>query len=419
MMGLHSYLFITILARRHLALVLICLFAVFCFADQASAQGRAALIIANSAYRNATPLPNAVNDGRLMAKSMQAIGFDNVVLVENQDRLGMERALRAFAARAERAEVALVYFAGHGIESKGENYLIPIDATFVDDRDLEFESVKLSTMVDFIEGANRLRLVIIDACRTAPPTLKRRDASRSIGRGLAPIEPGSDSLVVFSAKHGTTAADGAAGGNSPFALAFASRLLRPGREINLLFRDVRDDVLKATGNRQEPFTYGSLSSREFYFIAPSSGSGTELDPEAEAWSLCKSASTSFACERYLASFPVGKFRQVTLTRLKELQDMVSPKSAPQVAANKQEMSVNLGFSLMRQGEQVTVTAVSPRGAAFGQMFSGDVIVAINSQPLRLDQSLIDQLDSASGAGPVQLLIRRGPSTAIVILRPTQ
>jgi hypothetical protein len=302
-------------AVRALAALALCLFSTLPAAAQRP-QTRVALVIANSAYQNATPLPNPVADGRLIAATLKGAGFQSVTLLENQDRIGMERGLRAFAALAERAEVAMLYYAGHGIEYNGENYLIPIDAKLQFDRDLELEAVKLSTMISMSEGASRLRIIVLDACRTPPSGLKKTVASRSLGRGLAPVEPEGDSLIVYSAKAGTTAADGD-GGNSPFAKAMARRMLQPGREISLLFRDIRDDVLKATGRAQEPFTYGSLSSQEFYFIDPprvTAVAAGPIDMEAEAWGLCRGGASRAPCDAYIGQYPQGRFVSLAKTR---------------------------------------------------------------------------------------------------------
>jgi uncharacterized caspase-like protein len=177
--------------------------------------------------------------------------------------------LRSFSALAEGADWAVVYFAGHGIEVGGVNYLIPVDAKLTNDRDVQFEAISLDQIMTTVEGARKIKVVILDACRDNPfaAQMRRTVATRSIGRGLSRVEPEGASLVVYAAKHGQTALDGA-GSNSPFADALTKRIAAPGIEISKLFRLVRDDVLEATAGRQEPFTYGSLPGREdFYFVA--------------------------------------------------------------------------------------------------------------------------------------------------------
>lgn len=384
------------------------------------AQARVALIIANGTYQGAPSLPNPVADGRLLAQSLKASGFQKITLLEDQDRVGMERALRAFADEAERADVAMIYYAGHGIEYNGENYLIPVDAKLATDRDLEIEAVKLSTLVHMAEGARRLRIIILDACRTPPSGMARRASSRSMGRGLAPVEPQGDSLVVYSAKAGTTAADGS-GRNSPFAAALSRRIVQPGREINILFRQVRDDVLKETGGVQEPFTYGSLSSEEFYFIAPPKGVAAAVDVETEAWGLCRDGRSKAACDGYLASYAGGRFAGLAKTRLIDIGTAPAP-SASSVAAiempSVREAVAPLGIDVraIGDGSGIRVEAVAPNGIAYGQLLAGDVIVSINSNGLERGMSAGRQLDDAFAAGRVKLLVKRGPTSTLVILR---
>jgi uncharacterized caspase-like protein len=143
---------------------------------------------------------------------------------------------------------------------------VPVDARLQNDRDVPDETISLQSLLSAIEGARKLRLVVLDACRNNPfvPNMKVADASRAISRGLARIEPTNATLVVYAAKEGTIAADGG-GENSPFALAFVKRISQSGVEIGKVMRFVRQDVLEATGNRQEPFLYGSLPPDDFFF----------------------------------------------------------------------------------------------------------------------------------------------------------
>jgi tetratricopeptide (TPR) repeat protein len=229
---------------------------------------RLALVIGNSEYRNVPYLPNAARDADTVAGALRKAGFQTVKLDANLSREKMYEELRDFSARAEAADWALVYYAGHGIEIGGINYLIPTDARLTTDRDVQFETVPLEQVLAAVEPAKSLKLVILDACRDNPfaKTIRVSNNSRSIGRGFAQIEPGGATLVVYAAKHGQIALDGA-GTNSPFVMSFVQRMLTPGIEINKLFRLVRDDVLDSTEGRQEPFTYGSLPGREdFYFV---------------------------------------------------------------------------------------------------------------------------------------------------------
>ena len=232
---------------------------------------RIALVIGNSAYKNADTLPNPERDANLVADALKRTGFETVTLLTNLRKDALVSALRDFAARAETADWAVVYYAGHGMEVGGINYLIPTDAKIAADRDIGFEAVPLEQVLNAAERAKKLRLVILDACRVNPfaSQMKRTQtvASRSVSRGLAAVEPEAGTLVVYAAKDGETALDGD-GINSPFASALVKNLPTPGLEVRRLFDFVRDDVMEATGRKQKPFSYGSISGRQdFYFVA--------------------------------------------------------------------------------------------------------------------------------------------------------
>ncbi|MBW8855581.1 MAG: caspase family protein, partial [Bradyrhizobium sp.] len=240
--------------------------------QQAPAAGkRVALVIGNSVYRNVAALPNPARDAALVARALKEVGFETVTLDTDLNKDALLAALRDFARDAETADWALVYYAGHGIEVAGTNYLIPIDARLASDRDIDFEAVPLKQVRNVVDRAKRLRLIILDACRDNPfaSQMKRTlvVAARSVSRGLAPVEPEAGTLIVYAAKDGETALDGT-GTNSPFASAFVKNLQTPGLEVRRLFDYVRDDVLDQTDQRQQPFSYGSLSGRQdFYFVS--------------------------------------------------------------------------------------------------------------------------------------------------------
>lgn len=238
----------------------------------AETERRVALVIGNGAYASVPKLPNPQADATFVAAALREAGFAQVTLAQvtlAQDltRDQLYDALRTFAAEAERSDWAVLYYAGHGIEFGGVNYLIPIDAHLATDRDVQFEAVPLPQALAAAEAAHKLRLVILDACRDNPflNQMKRSVGTRSVGRGLARVEPESGTLVAYAARDGHVALDGE-GGNSPFAAALVRRLRTPGLEINKLFRYVRSDVLAATNNQQEPFVYGSLPPDDFYFV---------------------------------------------------------------------------------------------------------------------------------------------------------
>ncbi len=229
---------------------------------------RVALVIGNSAYKSVAALPNPSRDAGAVADVLRRAGFQTATLETDLTLDRFVNALRLFARQAESAEWALIYYAGHGIEMNGVNYLVPVDARLETDRDVNFEAVPLDQVLSAVEGARKLRVVILDACRDNPfaNKMKRTTASRSIGRGLARVEPEGGTLVAYAAKGGEVALDGD-GQNSPFVTAILKYLPMPGVEINKFFRLVRDDVLNSTNRKQEPFVYGSLPSDDFFFVS--------------------------------------------------------------------------------------------------------------------------------------------------------
>ncbi|MGY4466579.1 tetratricopeptide (TPR) repeat protein [Bradyrhizobium sp. LB9.1b] len=236
----------------------------------AAAPHRVALVVGNSGYRYVPMLPNPQRDAAAVANVLRKIGFD-VILLTNLGRSQMSSALQDFAKLAENSDWAVVYFAGHGMEVGGVNYLVPTDAKIASDRDIGFEAVPLEQVLNVAERAKKLRLIILDACRDNPfaNQMKRTQtvASRSVTRGLVAVEPEAGTLVVYAAKDGETASDGD-GTNSPFTSAFIKNVQTPGLEVRRLFDFVRDDVMDATQRKQKPFSYGSISGRQdFYFVA--------------------------------------------------------------------------------------------------------------------------------------------------------
>lgn len=223
------------------------------------AGARVALVIGNSAYQNAPLLPNPINDAGDVSASLRRLGFTVNTLADAKFD-DMRRALIEFGRQARGAELAVVFFAGHGIQTAGENWLIPTDAQLASDLDVANEAIGLQSMVRAVSNTTRLGLVILDACRNNPflPGMQITNVSRTVERGLSRVEPSDNVLVAYSARDGTTARDGS-GRNSPFTAALLKNIETPGLEIRFLFANVRDDVMAATNREQQPFVYGSLS----------------------------------------------------------------------------------------------------------------------------------------------------------------
>jgi len=230
---------------------------------------KVALIVGNGAYKNVTPLDNPPRDARLIADTLRGLGFATVTLAPDLTRDKFFAALHEFGNEAEKADWAVVYYAGHGMEIGGINYLIPTDAKLAADRDAETQAVALEQVIAAVSGARKLRLVMLDACRNNPfeKTMQRTIALKLVSKGFSNIEPEAGFMVVYAAKHGETALDGDSN-NSPFATALARDIREPKVEVRKLFDIVRDDVWAVTRHAQQPFTYGSPPGREdFYFVA--------------------------------------------------------------------------------------------------------------------------------------------------------
>lgn len=270
---------------RHLVVCLCCLWPL----AAAASPDRIALVIGMSEYREITSLKNTANDARALSETLEGIGFDVNLLIDAP--LGeVTSALAEFAFRAEAADLALVYYAGHGVSAQGETFLIPVDARITAIQDLTVQTVTLDDLLAAVDSARKMRIVILDSCRNNPfpGLIDLRDpeiaGGTGSGGGLAAPDPDRGTLIAFAAREHQVAFDGQ-GANSPFNTALRDNLTKPGTEIGLVFRLVRDDVLAATGNRQEPNTYGSLSGVPFYLVGtPDQEQQVATTDPTEAWS---------------------------------------------------------------------------------------------------------------------------------------
>lgn len=255
---------------RHIIASVSLAFCVMCFHFQIAwaAEGRVALVIGNADYATVGTLANPLADSQAVTSALKAAGFNDVKLVTDVSAENMRRELKEFSAKSSNAEIALIYYAGHGVEVANENYLVPVDAKLLRSTDIAFEAIPLSAVRSAVGGASKLRMVVLDACRNNPFKLVGNNGTRAANRGLAQIEPGAGEVVAYSAKEGTLAQDGPVNANSPFAQALVKSLQEPGLEIRLMFGRVRDDVLTATQNEQEPYTYASLGGEAIYLRPP-------------------------------------------------------------------------------------------------------------------------------------------------------
>lgn len=231
---------------------------------------RIALVVGMGQYANVPALPNPTKDARAMARSFAKLGFEVEERID-VDHREFSRALREFGVRAQSANVAVIYYAGHGMQVDRDNYLIPVDARLERERDLVYEAMPLDLLLDEASQARTLGIVILDACRNNPFAERLAQLAQTptramdVRQGLARVDDTpKDTLVALATRSDALAEDGE-GEHSPYTQALLHNLEVPGLELGLFFRRVRDEVLKATNGRQEPFTFGSLGAEPFFF----------------------------------------------------------------------------------------------------------------------------------------------------------
>ncbi|MFN3350483.1 caspase family protein [Pseudorhodoplanes sp.] len=250
-------------------------------AGPAHASERVALVIGNGNYVNAGALANPANDAQAVAAALRDVGFD-VSLGRDLGRNAMEQMLRDFLRKADRAKVALLYFAGHGMQVDGRNYLVPVDAKIETPADLGFATVELDRILANLEDPARATIVILDACRDNPlsRSFAARSRSASVGTGLAAYSTlGTGTLIAFATAPGKVALDGA-GRNSPFTESLVKHLRTPGLEVRAMLTRVRADVMAATRNAQLPWDNSSLMGDVFLAGPPQAGPAAAAIPVA-------------------------------------------------------------------------------------------------------------------------------------------
>src|SRR5262249_16474341 len=307
----------------------------------ANAEKRVALVVGNSSYQNAARLPNPSRDAASMADMFRNAGFDTVILQQDVGNLDFKRAVRRFEEAALDADIAVVFYAGHGIEIGGVNYVIPTDAKLASDFDVPDEAIALDRIVDAVGSAKLLHLIILDACRDNPfaANMKRRIASRSVSAGLAKVEPTTaDTLIAFAAKAGSTASDGT-GEHSPYTTALLQNLMVPGVDIRLAFGRVRDEVMRITNQSQEPFVYGSLGGRAISLLGTTDTVAPALpapvDPNVEArldYQQFEKVGTKEAWDAFLTLHPSGPYAD--LARAQRAKLMASATQKPDLPQAK-------------------------------------------------------------------------------------
>jgi ankyrin repeat protein len=302
-------------------------------ASAAAAEARIALVVGNSAYTDIPALANPANDAALMASALADVGFA-VVKVVDADRDAMAAAIRDFGKRLRGGgadAVGLFYYAGHGVQAAGVNYLIPLGAPVETEADLEASAVSAQWVLSQMDYAgNALNIVVLDACRNNPFS----SGFRSATRGLARMEAPSGSLVAYAAAPGQIAYDGA-GANSPYTAALADTLRTPGLDLEDVFKRVRVAVEAATGRAQTPWEESSLRG-DFFFVPPLATTTTPADQSLDLafWESIKDSTDPAGYQAYLEQFPDGAFAPLARLRLVELGAGDSGRdAAPSTAAH--------------------------------------------------------------------------------------
>lgn len=330
----------------------------------AHAERRIALVMGNSAYKSVPKLSNPANDAALVGGMFKKAGFDWIDIRTDLKATEMRKALRDFGGRARDAEVAVIYYAGHGIELDGTNYLIPTDAALETDSDVLDEAVALDRALFAVEPAKQLRLIILDACRDNPfaKSMKRTVAARAIGRGLAKVEPNSpNTMIAFAAKAGSTASDGDSK-NSPFAAALVERLPTPGLDLRKAFGFVRDDVLKNTGFKQEPYVYGSLGGDDVALVAAkptaTGPQGSPDDAVRRNYELALQLSTRDGWNVFLAQYPEGFYSGLAKGQLNKIAAEEARAAAVEKARQAEDEKARLAADRAKKTEQDKAAATA-------------------------------------------------------------
>jgi uncharacterized caspase-like protein/uncharacterized Zn-binding protein involved in type VI secretion len=314
--------------------------------DMAQAQDRVALVVGNSKYINANIVPNAVNDARVMARTLREIGF-GVADGYDLSRDNMERQIREFLRRSESARVALFFYAGHGLQVDGRNYLLPVNTKLEAASDLGFETIGLDSVLESLDGTLRTNIIILDACRNNPfaqSFASRFGAARSVTvlSGLAGYANlGAGTLIAFSTAPGAVALDGD-GSNSPFTKALAQHVRTPGLEVRQMLTRVRADVAAETRGRQIPWDNSSLLG-EVYLVGLGKPEPQRVDVSPAApstatddvlWEAIKNSGVAAVFEEFANRFPTSRHAREAQGRLEELNKsqlaMLPPASGAQI-----------------------------------------------------------------------------------------
>jgi uncharacterized caspase-like protein len=310
------------------------------FSGQAAlAEKRIALVIGNSDYTFA-PLSNPKNDASLMTETLKGLGFE-VITAINATQKGMKKSIKSFGKKLNSAGqdgVGLFYYAGHGVQVNGANFLIPTDAQIETEADVDIDAINAQSVLSMMEYSGaRLSFVIMDACRNNP--FKR--SFRSGARGLAKMEAPTGSLIAYATAPGDVASDGT-GNNSPYTTALVQKMNTPGLSVERMFREVRNSVRSETKNSQTPWESSSLTGGDFYFnrnaelspvlSQPSTSNAANVNMEAMFWQSIQGSKDAEDYRAYLEQYPSGAFTALAKVKIKKFEEsnvaVVASQPAP-------------------------------------------------------------------------------------------
>ena len=306
------------------------------------AERRVALVIGNGQYQHVPRLANPTSDARLIADTLMSLGF---MLVGGKaqfdlDKLGFDRTVQAFGTAIQGAGVALFYYAGHGVQVRGANYLVPVSANPTREADVDFQLLNADLVLRQMEGAGtRLNLLLLDACRNNPFAGR---GLRTAGGGLAQMQAPEGTLISYATQPGNVALDGT-DGHSPYTKALASAFKKPGLDLFAVFNETGLEVKQRTGGAQQPWVSNSPIAGQFYFAStpaqapaaqtqppPASTVGNADAVEIAFWNSVKDATNPDAFHAYLQQYPQGKFVSLATLKLTELTEPPKPASSPRV-----------------------------------------------------------------------------------------
>jgi formylglycine-generating enzyme required for sulfatase activity len=335
------------MAMRSMPLVVVLFVMLIVFVSApgfAAPEKRVALVIGNGAYQYATPLSNPVNDARVMADALKKVGFELVdgKALLDLDRSGLEQAINRFGKVIRGTDVALFFYAGHGVQVDGKNYLIPILANVEMKTDIKYQLVDADFILDEMTSAGtKVNVIILDACRNNPFGGR---GFRGTSTGLAQMSAPRGTIIAYSTAPGKVAADGR-GNNSPFSSVLAETLIEPGLRIEDVFIQVGQEVEKSTGGEQEPWQANNLRG-VFYFnapttviVAPEIKAGPTRDNEALFWQSIMNDNNPAVFEEYLRKYPNGEFAVLARMKIDALQGKELLSSSPESPKPKQQAAL--------------------------------------------------------------------------------